>query len=453
MKRLRTIDELLTLELNYSGYSEQDTERRIKRVESLIESVSPEPLGVFGAPPQLEDGALHVTTMHASGYMHAHEPVKEYIMSDRENDRNTFKDLAKLAGTSAPVDASADDDGVIDFAALAAAAAAPPPPPSVPASTVSIPPAVISAPSSAPSGVPASVPAPMSASAALASAPESVVPSSALPPVERAPRVSQPPAAAPPAPVESVPVPRAERKKAPVVPIFVAAVAVAAAVTFVALKKPAVDQKVASNTSKNGQSAQQGGAPELEEAAKLQKVATPDLATDPVSPTKPATTASAKVAPLGSADKKTEEKVEEKKPEEAKTEPPVASVTPPVPANPGDPASLAEQIRLAAGGSAKSETAGAVAAGPDTTGLPTKPSQGAVRGAVGTVLGAARACLTADDPVAHATITFGSGGAAQGVSVSGGGGKEGCIRSALSRARIAPFSQPTFSTSVTVRGG
>ena len=446
MKRLHTIDELLTLELEHSAPTEQN-EQRFKRVESLLSAASPEPLGALGLPPQLEDSPLQGTPMYPYEHPYAHEPAKEHIMSDRENDRNTFKDLAKLAGAPKQVEANSEDDGVIDFAALAAAAAPPPPPPSVPASAVSIPPAVSSAPSSA--RLPQPVGASELTSAPASSAPSAVAIANVLPPVERAPRVSQPPAAAPPAPVESVPAPRgAERKKSPMLPVAFAIGAVAAAVAFVAMKSSS-DQKVASNvTNKTAQ----GAAPQLGEPVKARAVAAPDLPTEPEAVAKPATTASAKVAPLASADKKPEEKPEEKKPEEVKTEPPVASVAPPATANPGDPASLEEQIRRAAGGNAKTDPGAGAAAGPDTTGLPTKPSQGAVRGAVGTVLGAARACVTADDPVAHATITFGSSGGVQGVSVSGGGGKDGCIRGALSRARVAPFSQPSFSTSVTVRG-
>jgi hypothetical protein len=83
-----------------------------------------------------------------------------------------------------------------------------------------------------------------------------------------------------------------------------------------------------------------------------------------------------------------------------------------------------------------------------------KPSQGAIQGALGAALPGARACLGADDPISHATITFKSDGSVQNVAVSGGAaGKsaEGCIRAALSKARVAPFAQPTFTASTTVR--
>jgi hypothetical protein len=86
--------------------------------------------------------------------------------------------------------------------------------------------------------------------------------------------------------------------------------------------------------------------------------------------------------------------------------------------------------------------------------VPLKPSQGAIQGALGAALPGARACLGADDPISHATVTFQSDGSVQGVAVSGGAaGKpaEACIRSALGKARVTPFAQPTFTASTTVR--
>jgi hypothetical protein len=86
--------------------------------------------------------------------------------------------------------------------------------------------------------------------------------------------------------------------------------------------------------------------------------------------------------------------------------------------------------------------------------VPLKPSQGAIQGALGAALPGARACLGADDPISHVTVTFKSDGSVQSVAVSGGAaGKpaEACIRSALSKARVTPFAQPTFTASTTVR--
>ncbi|MDB4941449.1 MAG: alginate regulatory protein AlgP [Labilithrix sp.] len=86
--------------------------------------------------------------------------------------------------------------------------------------------------------------------------------------------------------------------------------------------------------------------------------------------------------------------------------------------------------------------------------VPQKPSQGAVTGAIGAVLPSARACLGPDDAVSRATIVFVSAGTVQSVSVSGGAaGKPAadCIKSALMGAKVAPFAEATYSAPVTVR--
>ena len=86
--------------------------------------------------------------------------------------------------------------------------------------------------------------------------------------------------------------------------------------------------------------------------------------------------------------------------------------------------------------------------------VPQKPSQGALTGALGAVLPGARACLGPDDPVSRATVVFSSNGSVQSVAVSGGAaGKpsEGCIKSALGKAKLQPFAESTYTTTVTVR--
>ncbi|MDP9148442.1 MAG: hypothetical protein M3O36_00655, partial [Myxococcota bacterium] len=85
---------------------------------------------------------------------------------------------------------------------------------------------------------------------------------------------------------------------------------------------------------------------------------------------------------------------------------------------------------------------------------PLKPAFGAVQGAVGTALPAARACLGPDDPVARATMTFRSDGSVEDVTVAGdaaGKPAEACIRRALLAARLPPFAAPTFTWTTTVR--
>ena len=86
--------------------------------------------------------------------------------------------------------------------------------------------------------------------------------------------------------------------------------------------------------------------------------------------------------------------------------------------------------------------------------VPQKPSQGAVTGALGAVLPSARACLGPDDAVSRASITFTSAGTVQSVGVSGGAaGKpaEACIKGALSKAKLTPFAEATYTANITVR--
>lgn len=83
-----------------------------------------------------------------------------------------------------------------------------------------------------------------------------------------------------------------------------------------------------------------------------------------------------------------------------------------------------------------------------------KPSQGQVQGAIGAVLMKARECLGPDDAVSKANVVFASAGTVQSVSVSGGAaGKpaEACIKTALGKAKVPPFTDATYSFPVTVR--
>jgi len=101
-------------------------------------------------------------------------------------------------------------------------------------------------------------------------------------------------------------------------------------------------------------------------------------------------------------------------------------------------------------------TLAAAGEAPGTTpgNLPLKPAIGAVQGAVGTVLPATRYCLGPDDPISHATISFKADGTPDNVVVTGpaaGQPAEACIRSRLMTARVPPFSNPTFTWTITVR--
>jgi hypothetical protein len=126
------------------------------------------------------------------------------------------------------------------------------------------------------------------------------------------------------------------------------------------------------------------------------------------------------------------------------------------------PTRLGDLMRQAAGVAPASASGGTTTGGAtdspssqvDPGSVPRKPSLGAVQGALGTVLPAARVCLGPDDPISHATITFKSDGSVESVSISGGAlGRpaEACIRAALMRAHVPPFAQPIFTAPATVR--
>lgn len=86
--------------------------------------------------------------------------------------------------------------------------------------------------------------------------------------------------------------------------------------------------------------------------------------------------------------------------------------------------------------------------------VPEVPSQGAIQGAMGAVMGAARACVAGMDDPSRAQVTFASSGTVSNVSVSGaasGKPAAGCIVAALKRAKVGPFQKPTYSVGVTIR--
>jgi hypothetical protein len=119
-----------------------------------------------------------------------------------------------------------------------------------------------------------------------------------------------------------------------------------------------------------------------------------------------------------------------------------------------DDAPGSSKLAGAKGGAAPQASTGLrPAAGSPSGGLPDKPSTGAVQAAVGSVMGAARACV-AGGAATPAQVIFSSSGAVQAVNVSGpnaGTPSASCIDAALRRARVAPFASPTFSLMVWVR--
>jgi hypothetical protein len=86
--------------------------------------------------------------------------------------------------------------------------------------------------------------------------------------------------------------------------------------------------------------------------------------------------------------------------------------------------------------------------------VPEKPSPEVSTTALARVLPQARGCLAAGDPVSKASVTFASNGAVSSVVVSGdaaGKPAEGCIKAALERAAVPPFTQAGYAANVTVR--
>ncbi|HVH41706.1 MAG TPA: hypothetical protein VM925_05165 [Labilithrix sp.] len=124
-------------------------------------------------------------------------------------------------------------------------------------------------------------------------------------------------------------------------------------------------------------------------------------------------------------------------------------------AAPSGPAGdLGKAMEQEVGPGKKLEPAAVVLGGGATGNVPQKPSQGAVTGALGAVLPGARACLGPDDPISKASVVFASAGTVQSVTVSGaaaGKPAEACIKSALMKAKLQPFAEPTYSANITVR--
>jgi hypothetical protein len=128
-----------------------------------------------------------------------------------------------------------------------------------------------------------------------------------------------------------------------------------------------------------------------------------------------------------------------------------------LPPSPNQDGTLNQALKEASGSKDKAqETPTPAATGPAFAAgsVPQKPSQGALQGALGAVMPTVRACLQPDDPISRATVTFDSSGAVTSVSVSGfaaGGPAEACIKSALGKAKVAPFAEPSYAASFTIR--
>jgi hypothetical protein len=124
----------------------------------------------------------------------------------------------------------------------------------------------------------------------------------------------------------------------------------------------------------------------------------------------------------------------------------------------GKPGDLQSEMAKAVGAAdqpkPKDGTPEPAAANPKAANIPEQPSQGSVQAAIGTVMGGAKACVAGADDVSRAQVTFASSGAVSNVSVTGWAaahGKSGCVQAALKGAKVGPFSKPSFSVGVTIR--
>jgi hypothetical protein len=117
------------------------------------------------------------------------------------------------------------------------------------------------------------------------------------------------------------------------------------------------------------------------------------------------------------------------------------------------PGSLAEAIKRAGAGPKPApapERAATSDPKPATDAtLPERPSASMVTSALLAVLPDARACMDDGDEAKPAVVVFESSGAVRSVQVSGASAP--CIQKALASAHVAPFAQPSYRATVTVR--
>lgn len=390
---------------------------------------------------------------------------------DRERDRRSLQDLAKLAQMTPPPpsvapssrgstsgvqkagEAKGEDSGLIDLGAVAAASE---PQVEAPASA-----------QLATSGLfdeePNSVrPAPMSVSQPVPTIPPmpaSVAPMSAAPASAPAPASVTATAPATPAAIAAAPARGEEKKGGKLVAVVfgVVALAAAAAGTFVVMSghqaKKEAALAMADKPAAPAVTAAPAKAPEPTPALTATAAeAPPTEGTTDLSALPTAAAPGAKPAPRALAAKPATGAPTKAEP--AKDDTKVASKDMPPPAT-GPVGALGDEMRKAVGDKGEvTAAAGPSQNGPASGAVPQKPSQGAITGALGAVLPEARRCLGPDDPISRASVVFGSNGTVQSVNVSGGAaGKpaEACIKGALMKAKVAPFAEATYSAPVTIR--
>lgn len=382
----------------------------------------------------------------------------ENKMSKERRNRGSFSDLAKLAGTPPPPatsspspsltptppptgvtraeEASGDDSGIVDLKIIASLD------PAAEARAQSTPLANEGLfdddkPASAPAAAPSSKPKPVASVPASTSTP---------PPSSAAPASAS--ASAPPAAAAAVAAPAPAKKKegsgGTILLLFggVVGLAAVAAGAFFYVKSQRLD---------------------LPEHAQVAVDKPKDLKPLPTaSSIGPATDTPVATADTPVADPDPGKKAPTVKPTLGgpgfKPTAPTASVDPKLvvkdlPQNQGGGGSDLNSAMAAAAGPIASSAGPASTGGGGASGnVPQKPSQGMVQGAINAVLPQARQCLGPDDPRSIASVVFQSDGTVKSVTISGGNkGAEGCIKDALSKAKVQPFAEATFAFPVTVR--
>jgi hypothetical protein len=406
------------------------------------------------------------------------------MTADRERDRRSLQDLVKMASGLTPpppsvgsmpsgvvraAEAQKDDSGIVDLAAAsqadpgAAARAQFTPLAShglfddEPAHSQRPP---MSGPISAPMSGPLSHPAPVSAPVSAQSLPQQPVPSVPPPPVLTP---SAPPVGFGPASMASVHPMPAKKTSSGAIALVVGglvALSAAAAGTFLYMKSrttSTTSKPVAMAPAQPATPAAAAAPAEPTPAANAEEVPTP--ATEPsldpeslpaVAPPGKDGSKVASAKGVARASKPPQERAAAKNEGPAKLKEKDLAPTPTGPA--GD---LGAAMKNAVGDEPeKTPAAATTAANVPKGNVPQKPSQGAVTGALGAVLPQARACLGPDDPISRASIVFSSEGTVQSVKVTGGAaGKpaEACIKSALMKAKLQPFAEPTYTANITIR--
>ena len=123
-----------------------------------------------------------------------------------------------------------------------------------------------------------------------------------------------------------------------------------------------------------------------------------------------------------------------------------------LPANAGATGDLGDAMRRATDAHGPVPIDVAAPQGAAATSL--RPAAGALNAAIITASRNARACLAADDPIVHATLTFGADGHASvrvGKVVSSLAGAQSCVTAALGAAQVSPFVEAPIAVPVTVR--